>query len=44
MSGDLCGIAPRREISIAFPPDFTDMLRFERMHDRLTDHATDAPL
>jgi hypothetical protein len=39
MSGDLCGIAPRREISIAYPPDL-NMLHFERMHDRLLDHAT----
>ena len=43
MSGDLCGIAPLRELSIAFPPELTDMLRFERMHDRLLDHATSAP-
>ena len=43
MSGDLRGIAPQREIFIAFPPDLNDMLHVERTHDRLLDYATGAP-
>ena len=37
------GIAPRREIFIAFPPDLKNILHFACMHDRLLCRATLTP-